>query len=77
MTAKILTQNGHGKVLLICLIFSFNEIDEIKTFDFFLSGLGFTFTICCNLSKRGFFVWNYSESPFLEVFKLMAWLDGC
>ena len=56
MTAKILTQNGHGKVLLICLIFSFNEIDEIKTFDFFLSGLGFTFTKCCNLSKRGFFV---------------------
>ena len=35
MTVEILTQNDHGKVLLICLIFSFNEIDEIKTIDFF------------------------------------------
>ena len=41
MTAKILTQNGHGKVLLICLIFSFNEIDEIKTFDFLSKWSGF------------------------------------
>ena len=35
MTAEILTHSDHGKGLLTCLIFSINEIDEIKTFDFF------------------------------------------
>ena len=70
MIAYIFTHNDHGKVLLICLILSFNKIDGKKIFDFFLNDLGFTLTKRWNLSQRVFFVWNCSDSPFLEVCKL-------
>ena len=46
--------------------------DEKKIWFFFRNGLGFILTkwYTSNLSQRFFFVWNCSESPFLEVCKL-------
>ena len=74
MPAEISTHNDHGKDLLKCLIFTINEIDEIKSFNFFVNilfdmiwvlpyeMLKFVTAFC--------FVWNCSENPFLEVCKL-------
>ena len=71
MTAEILTQYDHGKVLLICLIFSFNEINERKTFDFFSWWSGFYPNEMLKFVTACFFVvWNCWESPFLEMCKL-------
>ena len=64
MRAEILTHNDHGKVSLLCLIFSINELDEIKTFDFseMVSVLQLRNAVICH--SMVFFVWNYWESPF-------------
>ena len=71
MTAEILIQNDHGKVLLTCFIFSCNEIDEIKTFDFLSKWSGFyPYEMLKFVTACFFVVWNCWESPFLEVCKL-------
>ena len=71
MTAKIFTHNVDGKVLLICSIFSFNEIDGKKKLIFFLNGLGFhAYETLKFVTACFFWDWNCSDSPFLEVCKL-------